>query len=226
MKSQDIDQYLEKAVENYLFNCPHCKGKTHMKSLFFNSFIEYTEYKNIITYYVVFQCVPCNKLTLKTCNFSSYKTVNDFQFDWRNGQYPTIEITEINDFDWYVPNDIIIDFKEAIKCFEIDAYKACVAMCRRSLQSVMIEKNANQNKDLNDQINEIQILQDIKDWAHEIRHFGNRWAHPNKDWLKEVTKEEAKEVIDFMKQFFNYVYVMPKKVEISKIKREEKSKKQ
>lgn len=32
-------------------------------------------------------------------------------------------------------------------------------------------------------------------------------AHPDKDGLEDVTKEDAKELIGFLEQYLNYVYV-------------------
>jgi len=52
----------------------------------------------------------------------------------------------------------------------------------------------------------------MKDWAHNIRILGNWGAHPDKDGLKNVDETTAKEAMEFIKSFFTYVYVMPKRV--------------
>lgn len=191
-----------------------------MKQIFNDSFSYDSEHRNHEKYYVLFKCIPCKKINLRICEFSKYKSWTDYEFNWRNWSYPSLEITEIDIFNWYIEGSIIDDFKEAIKCYEIEAYKACVTMCRRSLQSAVVEKWANPDDLLRKQINNLPIAQEIKDRAHEIRLFGNRGAHPNSDLLEEVTEAEAKETIDFLKQFFNYLYIMPKKVANSKIKRD------
>ncbi len=65
---------------------------------------------------------------------------------------------------------------------------------------------------------------DIKDWAHNIRIFGNWGVHPQDDQLKDVNQKKAEEVKMFLEEFFNYVYVMPsrvqkaKKINISEVK--------
>jgi len=77
--------------------------------------------------------------------------------------------------------------------------------------------------DLITQINSLNSLpSDIKDWAHQIRIFGNWGAHPDKDNLKEVDHDDVIEVNDFISKFFLYVFIMPEKVKLSRTKREKK----
>lgn len=84
-------------------------------------------------------------------------------------------------------------------------------MCRRALQSSVIEKGASKGKRLVDQIDELYgngaITKDIRDWAHEIRLTANIGAHP--DDLEDITADDAQELIKFTEEYLNYVYVMP-----------------
>lgn len=111
-----------------------------------------------------------------------------------------------------IPRQVADDYIDAIKSFDVGAWKASVVMCRRALQGSVIEKGAKKDK-LWEQIDELHdrqiITKDIKDWAHEIRLTGNIGAHPDKDGLEDVTKEDAKELIDFIEEYLNYVYIMP-----------------
>ncbi len=66
------------------------------------------------------------------------------------------------------------------------------------------------------------LPKNIKDWAHQIRIFGNWGSHPDKDKLKEVDAEEVAEAHDFISKFFVYMFIMPRKVEESRKRREEK----
>ena len=111
---------------------------------------------------------------------------------------------------------------EALKCKEIGAYKASCSMLRRSLQGALIQLNA-KGKNLFDQINSIEDLpESVKEWSHQIRIFGNWGAHPDKDGLKDVGKQEAEEAINFLQNFYTYVFIMPKKVERAKSKTQNK----
>ena len=114
-----------------------------------------------------------------------------------------------------IPKRVAEDYVEAIKCFDVGANKASVVMCRRALQSSVIEKGAEKDR-LVDQIDELYesqtITKDIKDWAHEIRLTGNIGAHPDEDGLQDITPKDAEELINFMEEYLNYVYIMPAKV--------------
>jgi hypothetical protein len=97
-------------------------------------------------------------------------------------------------------------------------------MFRRALQGSLVELGAKEGE-LIQQINSLTDLpKDLKDWAHQIRIFGNWGAHPDKDKLKEVSVEEVNETYDFISKFLLYTFIMPRKVEESRKKREEKTK--
>jgi len=117
--------------------------------------------------------------------------------------------------DKSVPSEVARDYVEAIKCFDVGANRGSVVMCRRSLQSSVIERGAKKGR-LVDQIDELHdnqiITKDIRDWAHEIRLTGNIGAHPDEDGLEDVTPDDAEELLKFMEEYLNYVYIMPAKV--------------
>jgi hypothetical protein len=117
--------------------------------------------------------------------------------------------------DGSVPEKVARDFLEALVCFNVGAFKASVAMCRRALENSVIERGAKKGK-LIEQINDLcdkqAITKDIKDWCHQIRIIGNMGAHPDEDGLEEVTQEDANDLINFMEEYLNYVYIMPAKV--------------
>lgn len=127
--------------------------------------------------------------------------------------------------DSSIPESVAEDYTEAIKCFDVGANRASAAMCRRALQSSVIERGAKKAK-LSDQIDDLRekqiITEAIRDWAHEIRLTGNIGAHPDEDGLEDVSPEDADELIKFMEQYLNYVYVMPDKVTKKREKKEKR----
>jgi len=137
-------------------------------------------------------------------------------------QYPK----KVPIIDKSVPSRVAEDYVEAIKCFDIGANRASVVMCRRALQSSVIEKGAEKDR-LVDQIDELYdtqiITKDIKDWAHEIRLTGNIGAHPDEDGLEDVTPEDAEELLKFMEEYLNYVYIMPAKVAAKRARKKKKT---
>jgi hypothetical protein len=118
-----------------------------------------------------------------------------------------------------VPAAVAEDFKEALRCEWVNAYKACVVMCRRAVQSSVIQLGAKGER-LIDQIDDLlkngKITQALKDFAHEIRLTGNEGAHPDKDALAEVSDKDASDMIEFTKQYLHHVYVMPAKLKARK----------
>src|SRR5712664_1435157 len=85
-------------------------------------------------------------------------------------------------------------------------------MCRRAIQGACIDKKMKDDK-LQIQIDEMAskglITDPLKQWAHEVRLGGNDGAHPDKDNLKDMTQQDADEIIEFTGQFLHHVYVMP-----------------
>jgi len=127
--------------------------------------------------------------------------------------------------DAAIPLDVASDYIEVIKCFDVSAFKASVVMCRRALQTSVIEKGASNGR-LIDQIDELCrngiITEDIKIWSHEIRLTGNLGAHP--DGLEDVSPEDAEDLIKFVEEYLNYVYIMPAKVAAKRAKKKTQQK--
>jgi len=152
----------------------------------------------------------------------------DFQDDDRTARvdasvvvdyYPRSVVT----VDSAIPEDIADDFKEANRCFTVEAKKATVTMCRRVLQNACVSKGATPNVDLYKQIDEIEskriINPSMKEVAHTIRKIGNWGAHPQDDPLKDVTIEDASETIKFTSEFLDEVFVRPARLLALKTKK-------
>lgn len=122
--------------------------------------------------------------------------------------------------DRTIPARIADDFREALRCRWIEAYKATVTMCRRAIQASCIEKNADRNKKLVGQIDELAgkgvITQPLREFAHEVRLEGNDGAHPDADGLENVTPKDADDIIEFTREYLHHVYVMPAKLQARK----------
>jgi hypothetical protein len=188
----------------FAFECPHCGV--------YSTFKVSAEYGNEYWggFAKILLCDHCSKLVyvvLGARPIPRGQTASEEIKDYYPKRKPKLEDS--------IPKRVASDYVEAIKCFDVGAEKASAAMCRRALQNSIIEKGAKKGK-LVDQIDELfekQIItKDIKDWAHEIRLTGNVGAHPDEDGLQDVSPKEAKELLEFMEEYLNYVYVMPDKV--------------
>ena len=106
-----------------------------------------------------------------------------------------------------------MDWEEAHKALGVGLWKSAVAMARRAVQGVCIEKGADPKKKLFLQIDELKVSQTLHphlvEWAQRIRAFGNTGVHPGEDGLDDVSKEAATAVVSFLDQLLHYVYELP-----------------
>ncbi len=133
--------------------------------------------------------------------------------------YPRVVFTA----DSTIPKDIGDDFEEANMCFTIGAKKATVTMCRRVLQTTCVSKGADPQKDLVQQIDELESMRVIKpsmkEMAHTIRKIGNWGAHPQSDPLKDVTLDDAGDILKFTSEFLDEVFIQPARLDVLKRKK-------
>lgn len=211
MNKQQATESVNELIKDFVDTCPHCEARVHLKMLFVDS---YWEQKDLI-FYITFRCVPCKGLVVKTLRFKQdpYSTQEELQRpDWEN-KFPQEGYQSVKSFSNSVPVEVYEGFEEGVNCLLAGCLKASVTMFRRSLQSALLNLGANPEDEMLGQIKNMDALtKDIKDWAHNIRIFGNWGAHPQTDNLKDVDQKIAEETQSFLEQFFNYVYVMPKRV--------------
>lgn len=114
-----------------------------------------------------------------------------------------------------VPTSIAADFSEALRCFFIRSYKACVAMCRRSVEASCTDLGA-KGKNLKERIDYLattgRITEPLKDMAHKVRLTANEELHGKPDDLDAFTEPEAAGIVEFVREYFHHVYVMPEKL--------------
>ena len=182
-------------VSRLSFKCPFCEHVALFETLKDFSTNGYD--------YLTMGCPNCNKIALVFYNRYEQKILRI---------YPE----SVPKCDQRIPKKIADDFLEGKRCFGVGAYKGTVVMCRRALQNTTIDKGT-KKKDLFDQLDELVtegiIPKGLEKLAHSIRSMGNYAAHPDKDGLDRVIKEDAEEMLNFLDHFLNYTYVMPKRVE-------------
>lgn len=204
--------------------CPHCGAQSHIEALW----NDYHRFRNRdVEFYVIFRCKPCRKLLLKTFFFEQNPYSQDELLTMKGWEelFPTRFDDQLDSEDKkFIPDEVLRDYEEALRCQSIKANRAASAMFRRSLQSALLKIGADPKNDLIKQIESLEVLpKDVKDWAHQIRIFGNWGAHPDKDNLKEVDGDDVTEIHDFMSKFLLYIFIMPEKVKLSREKREKKA---
>jgi hypothetical protein len=124
---------------------------------------------------------------------------------------------------------IASDFAESLRCLWVKSYKASIAMCRRSVEATCKHFGAKRGT-LEEKIDKLAergiITEPLRQMAHAVRLSGNRQLHGKKkdtiddpdddasDDLDTCGKEEATAMIEFTKELFHHVYVMPAKLKM------------
>ncbi len=128
--------------------------------------------------------------------------------------YPTGKPNEIVSDE--IPERVGTDFREALRCQFVNAHRATTTMCRRALQSSCQDLGVVGDDRLADQIDDLakqgKITKALQDMAHTVRLIGNVGAHPDEDGLEDVGPDDSRDLIEFSREFYNHVYVMPAKL--------------
>jgi hypothetical protein len=113
---------------------------------------------------------------------------------------------------------------EGHRCLAVNAPRAAVTMFRAALALVVEDKGsaaAKAKPTLYRQLEQMGADGDLdaalKDFATEVRVLGNAGAHPAT--LDPVSMDDARELSDYMAHLLQYLYVMPARVQRSKVKR-------
>jgi len=108
-----------------------------------------------------------------------------------------------------VPKEISEDFYEGQNCFNVDAFKASIFMCRRSLENLTGLNEA----DGSNLISKIENLyhKGLVDKASllaasGIRQFNDYGSHPHNDLLRNVSELEAEMVVKMTWQLIKETY--------------------
>lgn len=189
--------------------CPHCNTKCSFGG-------------NGIGNSVALYCRGCGKgvyFLLENCDLPDEDRTVRVEAKSVKDYYPRKVMT----VDQAIPQEIGDDFSEADKCLGVEAKRATVVMCRRVLQSTCVSKGASPNADLFEQIDELEskrvINPSMKNVAHTIRIIANWGAHPKGDPLKDVTLDDALEIIKFTSEFLDEVFVRPARLDALKLKK-------
>jgi hypothetical protein len=108
-----------------------------------------------------------------------------------------------------VPQEIAADYAEAVRCLNIEAFRASVVMFRRSLESAAIEKGG-VGRDLLSALQSLVERRILSKANHAlatgVRMFGNYGAHPSTDQLSSVSRDDAELVLQVTRQLIKKMF--------------------
>jgi hypothetical protein len=116
-------------------------------------------------------------------------------------------VGDIVEIQWPAP--VFADLVEAASAFNVNAYKACVVMCRRALQGILLERGV-EDGSLANMIAAAKgtpgLPADLYESASAVRVFGNSGAHPRDEALQSVDRMRAMLAMEVVKDIIKRVY--------------------
>lgn len=164
------------------------------------------------TLYAIYVCQDCGKRFIAKGIFIREKPNLSRIPQWFPiYPIPTREVSK------KIPQPIRGEFEEAALCFSVSAFRACVSMCQRVLESICQEKTVS---GLNDLLGNGIISKTLFDRATEIRLWAGITKH--KPLTESVATEDAEELLNYLDSILNAVYVEPARYDRLKQKRQQK----
>lgn len=109
-----------------------------------------------------------------------------------------------------IPEEIRDAFAEANTCLLANCPRASAVMARRVLEAITVEKGETKGtlvERLNTLSSKGTLHPTLSDWSREVRLIGNKGAHF--DPIQSVTKDDAKQLILFIRELLKYLYELP-----------------
>lgn len=194
--------------------CPHCVKPSTFQVVGGFHMEQPTPTNSRVHIWAVLQCLGCGKYICGCVTKTSNQSVDvAYLLHYPMGNPNDAVAQEI-------PKNIATDFREALRCRWVDAYNATVEMCRRAVQAACLDLKAPSDKKLVHQIDWLaeqgKITTPLKEMAHRVRLGGNLGAHPPEDpedpTMIVIGPEYSDAVIEFTRDFFQHVYVMPERL--------------
>lgn len=118
-----------------------------------------------------------------------------------------------------VPASVQRSFEQAGRAFTSSSFDACALMCRRSIEALCRELGAGSGtlQAKLDALCATEIIDArLAGWAHSVRAMGNEAAHETD---LEVSKEDARDAMDFTEAILLYIYVLGRRFDAFKARR-------
>lgn len=188
-----------------IIECPYCESK--VDGLVKGEHESYDPHEDPFPFKAVLvQCPVCNNALL---GGSELIQVGPKKHEWSslNRLWPKQE----SHVDWDIPAIARNSLIEARICYKAKSYSASVVMSGRTLEGVCKHHSA-KNKNLAVGLKELKEKGIIDDrlfkWGEELRRHRNIGAHASDE---KITKEDAKDLLDFVSAICEYVFVLTEK---------------
>lgn len=176
----------------YHFRCGYCGREVSSREGYYTE-MGYGKAKGAP---VIFICPGCNK--------PSYFCDPDY-----SSQTPAPLLG--NDVE-AVPDSIAVSYKEARQCTKVEAYTACVLVCRKLLMHLAVQEGAEKGKSFLFYVEYLTqngyIPPNGKIWVDHIRKKGNEANHE----IVLMTRDDAFELLSFIEMLLKFIYEFPARI--------------
>lgn len=186
--------------------CPHCESKVDCDEKGLVAIDP--DYTDMPTKYLLLECKVCHAPLLAITEL--FQTGED-EYEWGSALrvWPTPE----SEIDWDIPEIARNSLIEAKVCFKAKAFSACAVMCGRSIEGVCKHHDP-KTKTLAAGLKKLRVDGVIDDriygWGEALRENRNLGAHAT---TEKVSKDDAKDLLDFSVAICEYVFVLNAKFE-------------
>lgn len=153
---------------------------------------------------VFVKCPVCNNPLL---GISELEQTGSEDYEWSKSLLRVWPQQE-NHIHYEIPPIAGNSLFEARKCYKAKVYDACAVMSGRTLEGVC-EHYETTGGNLSSGLKELKdkgiIDQRLYNWSEELRKHRNIGAHASVD---KISKEDAKDLLDFAQAFCDYVFVL------------------
>ena len=197
-----------------IIECPYCESKVDGKVI--GEHVTFSEEDQSPFKAVLLECPVCNE-SLLGCQ--ELVQIGPDQEEWITGNRLWPKPT--NSSNWLIPSIVRDSLEEAQKCYTAKAYSACAVMCGRALEG-LCKIHGTKSKNIAGGLKELVERKVIDDrlfqWGEALRNQRNLGAHATEE---KITKDDARDVLDFANAICDYIFVLSDKFE-KFIKRQEK----
>jgi len=112
----------------------------------------------------------------------------------------------------YYPKDILISYKEALKCYENECFFAAGVMIRKTLEQTLHNQGATEgmlHQKIETLYDQISLANPLREALKEIKFFGNDAAHVICENF-EVNKNEVETALTIIERILTSLYEDPK----------------
>ena len=211
-------------MEFNLFKCSNCNNETLMEIHARNK-IENGDLFGDSYYYdeqIVLKCPSCRNYNIinaywdssygKVTERKKYEVIYCGDNVYQTILYPVVSELS-NGANGIVPNDILKSFRKSLELKSVDS-DSCLVKLRKTLELICNDKNVI-GHNLNDKLKklfELGILPStLKSASNITRKLGNMGAHESDI---EISTTELSSTIKLVEYIIQYIYILPKEIEI------------